>query len=81
MAEKSGEIEWGSAVDGLVNHGCEFVGYTLFYRKPMEGPNEVLRAGRTVGCDNAAQCILRSLEALDVSVVDTRKSGVGVVKP
>ena len=50
MTKKSGEKEWGSAVDGLVNHGCEFVGYALLYRKPMERPKKVLRAGRTVGC-------------------------------
>ena len=81
MTKKTGEIEWGSAVDRFVNHGSEFVGYALLNRKPVERPQKVLRAGRTIGCDNVGKCILNSLEALDVSVRDTRKSGIGVVKP
>jgi len=81
MTKKTGEIEWGSAVDRFVNHGCDFVRYALLYRKPMEGAKKVLRAGRTISCDNAGQCVLSSLEALNVSVGDTEKSGIGVVKP
>ena len=45
-----------------------------------EGSKKVLRAGRTVGCDNASKCILSSVEVLGVSVRDTRKSGVDVVE-
>ena len=43
MTKKSGEIEWGGAVDGFVNNGCKFVCYALLYRKLMVGPNNVLR--------------------------------------
>ena len=56
------------AADEFVNHGCAFIGYALLYTKLNEGPKKVLRAVRTVGYDNAGQCILGSLEALDVSV-------------
>jgi len=81
MAKKAGEIEWGSAVDRFVNHACDFVRYALLYRKPMERPKKVLRAGKTISCDNAGQCILSSLKALNVSVGDTEKSGIGIVEP
>ena len=81
MTKKTGEIELSSAVDRFVNHGCKFVGYTLLHRKPMEGPKKVLRAARTIVCDNAGQCMLSSLKALDVSAGETRKSDIGMVKP